>query len=315
VLPDWLEMPVVVAPPVVAPPVVAPLSLLHLVAKIETVHPDARKRWPSGGHSPEAGGKKREDAMGNGLVRAVAAMLGASTLIFAETARADEIRVMASNAFKEAYLELVPQFEQASRHKVVTSFVGSADIMKRMMAGENTDLVILAGASVDELIKLGKVVPGSRVDLAKSGVGVAVRAGAPKPDIGSRDALKLALLAAKSIGYSSGPSGTYLAGLFQRMGIADEVKPKIRQTPPGVAVGDLIARGEVEIGFQQVSELLPIKGIDFLGPLPPDVQQVTVFSAGLHVSAKEPGAAKTLVQFLTSPAALPVIKKKGMEPG
>jgi molybdate transport system substrate-binding protein len=259
--------------------------------------------------------KTREGAMGNSLIRAVATLLGASVLMFAHTARADEIRVMASNAIKEAYLELVPRFEQASKHKVVTSFVGSADIMKRMKAGESTDLVILAGNSVDELIKLGRVVPGSRVDLAHSGVGAAVRAGAPKPDISSADALKRALLAAKSIGYSSGPSGAYLAGLFQRMGIANELKPKIKQTPPGVAVGDLIARGEVEIGFQQVSELLSIKGIDFLGPLPPDTQHITVFSAGLHVSAKEPGAAKALVQFLTSPAALPVIKQKGMEPG
>jgi molybdate transport system substrate-binding protein len=222
---------------------------------------------------------------------------------------------MSSNAFRQAYLELVPEFEKASGHKVVTSFVGGADLMKRMKAGENTDLVILPGNSVDELIKLGKVVPGSRVDLAKSGVGVAVRAGAPKPDISSGDALKRALLAAKSIGYSSGPSGAYLAGLFQRMGIADELKPKIKQAPPGVAVGDLIARGEVEIGFQQVSELLSIKGIDFLGPLPPDTQHITVFSAGLHVSAKEPGAAKALVRFLTSPASEPVIRKRGMEPG
>ena len=253
--------------------------------------------------------------MGTGLIRALAAMLGASTLMFAETARADEIRVMASNAIKEAYLELVPRFEQASRHKVVTSFVGSTDIMQRMKSGESTDLVILAANSVDELIELGKVVPGSRVDLAKSGVGVAVRTGAPKPDISSGDALKRALLAAKSIAYSSGPSGAYLAGLFQRMGIADELKPKIRQTPPGAAVGDLIARGEAEIGFQQVSELLSIKGIDFLGPLPPDIQQITVFSAGVHVSATEPGAAKALVRFLTSPAAVPVIRKTGMEPG
>ena len=253
--------------------------------------------------------------MGHGLIRALAAMLGASTLMFAETARADEIRVMASNAFKEAYLELVPRFEQASKHKVVTSFVGSVDIMKRMKAGEGTDLLILARSAVDELIGLGKVVPGSRVDLAKSGVGVAVRAGAPKPDISSGDALKRALLAAKSIGYSSGPSGAYLAGLFQRMGIADDLKPKIRQTPPGVAVGDLIARGEAEIGFQQVSELLSIKGIDFIGPLPPEVQQITVFSAGLHVAARDPAAAKALVEFLSSPASVPAIRKTGMEPG
>jgi molybdate transport system substrate-binding protein len=145
-------------------------------------------------------------------------------------------------------------------------------------------------------------------------VGVAVRAGAPKPDISSVDALKRALLASKSIGYSSGPSGAYLVSMFRRMGIADELKPKSRQTPPGVAVGDLIARGEVEIGFQQLSELLPVAGIDVLGPLPPEVQEITVFSGGIHVSAKEPGAAKSLVQFLIAPASVPVIKKKGMEP-
>jgi molybdate transport system substrate-binding protein len=253
--------------------------------------------------------------MGNGLNRTLATLLGASILTFAGAPHADEVRVMASNAFKEAYLELVPQFEQASKHKVVTRFVGSADIMQRMKAGESTDLVILAANSVDELIGLGKVVPGSRVDLAKSGVGVAVRAGAPRPDISSADALKRTLLAATSIGYSSGPSGAYLAGLFQRMGIADELKPKIRQTPPGVAVGDLVARGEAEIGFQQVSELLPVKGIDFLGPLPPDIQQITVFSAGLHVGANEPDAARALVRFLTSPAAVPAIRRNGMEPG
>jgi molybdate transport system substrate-binding protein len=253
--------------------------------------------------------------MGNRLIRTLATLLVTSTLLFAETARAEEIRVMASNAFKEAYLELVPQFEHASKHRVVTTFIGSADIMKRMQAGESTDLVILAGNSVDQLIALGKVVPGSRVDLAKSGVGMAVRAGAPKPDISSAGALKRVLLAAKSIGYSSGPSGAYLAGLFQRMGIADELKPKITQTPPGVAVGDLVARGEVEIGFQQVSELLSIKGIDFVGPLPPEAQHITVFSAGLHVRATEPGAAKALVRFLSSPASVPVIRNKGMEPG
>ena len=253
--------------------------------------------------------------MGNGLIRAAAAILVANALMFAQAACADDIRVMASNAFKEAYLELVPQFQEASGHKVVTSFVGSADIMKRMQAGESTDLLILARNSVDELIKLGKVVPGSRVDLAKSGVGVAVRAAAPKPDISSADALKRVLLAATSIGYSSGPSGAYLAGLFQRMGIADELRPKIKQAAPGVAVGDLIARGEVEIGFQQVSELLSIKDIDFVGPLPPDVQQITVFSAGLHVAAAAPSAAGALARFLSSPAAVPAIRSKGMEPG
>jgi molybdate transport system substrate-binding protein len=166
-----------------------------------------------------------------------------------------------------------------------------------------------------ELTQLGKIVPGSRVDLVKSGVGVAVRAGAPKPDVSSADALKRALLSAKSIGYSTGPSGVYVAGLFQRMGIADEMKPKAKQPPSGASVGEMIARGEVEIGFQQISELVHVAGIDFLGPLSPDIQQITVFSSGVHAGAKAPGAAKALVKFLTSPAAVPIIKKNGLEPG
>jgi len=141
-----------------------------------------------------------------------------------------------------------------------------------------------------------------------------VRAGAPKPDIGSAEALKQALLAASSIAYSTSASGVFLAGLFQRMGIADALRPKIRQSPPGVPVGELIARGEVEIGFQQVSELLPIAGIDYLGPLSADIQHSTVFSAGLHIGAKEPQAAKELIEFIKAPAAAPVIRKSGMEP-
>ena len=228
--------------------------------------------------------------------------------------QAQEIKVIASGGLKAACLELIPAFEQASKHRVTTVWAGSLDIMKRMQAGETFDLVIMPGAAIDELIKLGKVVAGSRVDLAKSGIGVAVRAGAPHPHIGSANALRQALLAASSIAYSTSASGTYLAGLFQRMGIADELKSKIRQSPPGVPVGELIARGEVKIGFQQVSELLPIAGIDYLGPLSADIQHFTVFSGGLHVGAKEQQAAKALTEFIKSPAAAAVIRKSGMEP-
>jgi molybdate transport system substrate-binding protein len=239
----------------------------------------------------------------------------AGTLIGTGMTQAADINVLASNALKEAYLELVPGFEKATEHKVATTWAGTNDIKKRMAAGETYDLVIMAGPALDELVKQGKIVPGSRVDLAKSGVGVAVRAGAPKPDISSGDALKRALLAAKSIAYSSGPSGVYMEGLFRRLGIADEIKPKLKQTQPGNPVGEVIARGDAEIGFQQVSELLPIAGIDYIGPLPPDIQHITVFSGGIHTGAKEPDAAKALVKFITAPAAVPVIKKKGMEPG
>jgi molybdate transport system substrate-binding protein len=229
-------------------------------------------------------------------------------------AQAAQITVMSSAATKEAYLELVPQFERASENKVTTIWPPSVQMINRLKDGEVVDLVIMAGASIDELIKAGRIIPDSRVDLARSGVGVAVRAGAPKPDIGSAEALRSALLAATSVGYSSGPSGVYLAGLFQRMGIADALKAKIRQVV-GEMVGAVVARGEAEIGFQQVSELLPVRGIDFLGPLPAEIQQITVFSAGLHVDAREPKAAATLVTFLTSPAARDVFKRAGMEPG
>jgi molybdate transport system substrate-binding protein len=225
-----------------------------------------------------------------------------------------DINVMSSNAMREALLELLPGFERASGHKVTPTFVGGVDIMKRMAAGATCDLVIMAGASIDQLIEQGKVVAGSRVDLVKSGIGVAVRAGAPRPDIGSADAVKRALLAAKSIAYSSGPSGVYLANLFARMGIADALKPKIKAVAPGVPAGSLVARGEAEIGFQQISELLPVGGIDLIGPLPAEIQEITVFSGGIHAAAAQPQAAKALTAFITSPAAAPVIRKKGLEP-
>jgi molybdate transport system substrate-binding protein len=228
--------------------------------------------------------------------------------------QAHEIKIIASGGLKAACLELFPAFERATQHRVAAVWAGSVDIMKRMQAGETFDLVVMPGTAIDELIKLGKVVASSRVDLAKSGIGVAVRAGAPRPDVGSASALKQALLAASSIAYSTSASGTYLAGLFQRMGIADALKPKIRQSPPGVPVGELIARGEVEIGFQQVSELLPIAGIDYLGPLSADIQHFTTFSGGLDIGAKEPQAAKELIEFIKAPAATPVIRKSGMQP-
>jgi molybdate transport system substrate-binding protein len=244
-----------------------------------------------------------------------AAFAGASLLILGATADAADVKVMASAAIKEAYLELVPQFEKSTEHKVSTTWAGTVDMTKRLNAGEVFDLIIMAGPSIDEFIKQGKLVAGSRVDLAKSGVGVAVRAGAPKPDISSGDAVKRAMLAAKSIAYSTGPSGVYLAALFQRMGIADQIKDKVKIGAPGVPIGEIIARGEAEIGFQQVSELLPVAGIDYIGPLPPDIQQITVFASGIHTAATQADAAKALVKFLTSPQAAPVIKKKGMEPG
>jgi len=222
-----------------------------------------------------------------------------------------EIKVMLSAAFKEAYLELVPQFERASGHRVENLWVPSVQMMSRLKGGETVDLVILSAASLDELRKAGLV--SDRTDLARSGIGVAVKSGARKPDISSGEAVKRAVLAARGIAYSTGPSGIYLMGLFQRMGIAGTIKSKVKQVQ-GEPAGGVVARGEAEIAFQQVSELLPVPGIDFVGQLPADIQQITVFSAGLHVKATQPDAARALVKFLKAPAAAPAIRNKGMEP-
>jgi len=222
------------------------------------------------------------------------------------------MHVMSSLAIKEAYLELVPAFQKRTGSKVDTEWVGGVDLMKRVKAGETADLVIASQKALGELKSLAKV--QAVVDLARSGVAVAVKKGANRPDIGSGEAVKRALRAAKSIAYSSGPSGVYLAELFQKWGIAEELKAKITQTPPGTAVGPLVARGEAEIGFQQMSELLPTAGIDIVGPLPPDIQIVTTFSGGVHVAAKEGDAARAWLAFITSPQSAAVLRKHGMEP-
>jgi molybdate transport system substrate-binding protein len=226
-----------------------------------------------------------------------------------------EIKVLSSIATKEAYLELVPQFERASGHKVTTTWAGTVDIMKRMAAGERHDVIMISSKEMDELIQQGKVVAGNRVDLARCGIGVAVRAGAPKPDLGSGEALKRTLLAAKTVGYTSGPSGVYMGQLIERMGIAADIKPKYRGVPSGGTIGTIVATGEAEIGFQQVSELVHIAGIDYVGPLPADVQKVTVFSAGIQAGAQNADAARDLLSFLAAPAAASVYQKHGLEPG
>jgi molybdate transport system substrate-binding protein len=196
-----------------------------------------------------------------------------------------------------------------------TIWSGTESIVKRIGDGEVVDVVVIAAPSIDKLIADGRLVAGGRVDYAKSGVGVAVRAGLPRPDISSGEAVKRAVLAAKSVGYSSGPSGLYLVDLFKKMGIADQIKDKVRQPPSGTQIADLMARGEVELGFQQISELVHAKGVDYLGPLPADIQHITVFSAALHAAAPAAEAARALMKFLTAPEAGPVVRKTGMEPG
>jgi len=250
------------------------------------------------------------------LIRsALAQLVIAAMIIGASKAHAAEIKVIAGAAVREAYLELIPSFEKSSGHKVTTIWDGTENIIKRINGGEVADIVILGAPTIDKLIAEGKLVAGSRADIAKSGIGIAVRSGLPKPDISSSEAVKNAMLAANSIAYSTGPSGIYIADLVKKMGIADQVKEKMKQTKSGVPVGEVLARGEADLGFQQVSELQHVKEIQFVGPLPPDIQTVTVYSAGMHNAAAAPDAAKALVKFLRSPEAALAIKKMGMEPG
>jgi molybdate transport system substrate-binding protein len=239
-------------------------------------------------------------------------MLGMSGLFGAAATQAAEIKVMASAAIHDAYVELLPAFERATENKVTTAWVPTAEMMTRLKGGEIVDLVIMAVNGMDELNDLGKVGNGTAV--ARSGIGVAVQAGAPAPDISSVEAFKRTLLAAKSIAMSTGPSGVYLAGLFRRLDIADAIKDKLKQTQ-GVPIGEVVARGDAEIGFQQVSELLPIKGITYIGPLPAFIQHITVFTAAVHSGATATDGAKALIKFLTTPQAGEAFKKTGMEPG
>ena len=242
-------------------------------------------------------------------------IVAAALLLSSSMAQTAEITLLASGALKEAYLELLPNFEAASGHKVMPAWSSTTDIQKRVAAGEVADLVILGDSGTQVLIKDGKLIASTRAIFAKSGIYVAVRADAPKPDINSADALKQALLAAKSVGYSEGASGTYLVGMFQKLGIYDQIKAKAFIAKANEAVGEKVVQGEAEIGFHQLSELMPVKGIDIVGPLPAALQYITVFSGAIHREAKEPSAAEALSKFLITPAAGERIKAYGLDPG
>jgi molybdate transport system substrate-binding protein len=235
-------------------------------------------------------------------------------LLLPSIVQAAEISLLGSTAMKYAYIELLPQFEKATGHKVTAAWASTPDIQKRVAAGEVADLVILGNSGTEELIKQGKLAPSSFANFAKASIGVAVPAGAPKPDISSADAVKKSALAARSIAYSAGASGTYLASMFQKLDISDQVKSKMATVKSGEPVGEVVARGEAEIGFHQMSELMPVKGIDIVGPLPPDLQQITVYSGGIHSGSKEAVAAAALVKFLTAAPAGSILKKHGLEP-
>lgn len=232
-------------------------------------------------------------------------------------AYADDIHVMTSGAFTAALLELALAFERATGHRIVvgaTTSTGPDSVQNRIRRGEPVDVIIMADASLHAFIRDGRVVAASRVEVARSAIGMAVRAGAPRPDVSTVEAFTRALLEAKSIAYSASVSGTYLATeLVQRLGIAGDVLPKSRRIE-GERVGAVVARGDAEIGFQQISELLPVPGITVLGPLPASLQRVTVFAAGVAVDASAPEAARALISYFVSPAAADPIRRSGMEP-
>jgi molybdate transport system substrate-binding protein len=233
------------------------------------------------------------------------------------TARAAEIKVLTAGAFKQVLLALVPDFERQTGHKVIVQNDTVGALSKRIEAGERFDVAVLTPAAVEELAKKSKLVAGSRADLARVGVGVMVRAGAPRPDISSVDAFKRALLAARSVAYidpaSGGSSGIYVARLLEKLGIAEQIKPKAKLKQGGY-VADLVVSGEAELGIHQISEIVPVKEVVLVGPLPADIQNYTVYAAGLAADGKESEAAKALVRALTGPAAVAVLKSRGMEP-
>jgi molybdate transport system substrate-binding protein len=247
--------------------------------------------------------------------------LGLAVLLMAAGApragAAAEIKVLTAGAFRQVVLALVPGFEKETGHKVKVENDTVGALTKRIEGGEGFDVAVLTPGAVNELAGKGKFVAGSRVNLGRVGVGVVVKEGAAKPDISSVDAFKKALLAAKSVAYidpkAGGSSGIYVAGLLDKLGIAAEVNAKAKLIHGG-AVADHIAKGEAELGIHQISEILPVKGIALVGPLPAEIQNYTVYAAGLGASAKETDAAKALVKALSGPAAADVLKSKGMEP-
>jgi molybdate transport system substrate-binding protein len=230
-------------------------------------------------------------------------------------ANAAEIKVISSNALKTVLQELAPAFEKATEHKLVFTWGAAVPLKAQIEKGEAFDLAVLTTAGTDDLIKQGKLLAATRANLATSGAGVAVRKGAPKPDIGTVDAFKRALLNAKSVAYvEQGGTGIYLKQLLPRLGIADALKDKLKLLPPENPAAQAIANGEAEIGMTQISEILPYAGAELVGPFPAEIQLTTAFATAVGTNAKVPEPAKALIKFLTAPAAAPVFKAKGLDP-
>ena len=242
-----------------------------------------------------------------------------ASLLFVGIASAAEIQVITSGAFAEALKDLVPEYEKQSSNTVIISYgssMGAApdSIPSRLAKGEKFDVLILAAPALDGFIKSGAVKPGTRVDLVASVMGAVVKAGAPKPDISTMSGLKSALLNAKSVAYSASASGVYLSTeLFPKMGISEQMDKTARKIY-SERVASVVARGDADLGFQQVSELLPIPGVEFIGELPPEAQKTVLFSAGITTDAKNIEASKDLIGFLASKKAAPTIQKSGLKP-
>lgn len=224
------------------------------------------------------------------------------------------IHGISSMATRLVLAELAGDWRARSGVDVAFESVGGVDAAKRVQAGETYDLAVLDADALDRLVATGRVVAGSQTALVRSGVAIAVRAGAQRPDVSSEETLKRAVLAAPTIGHSTGPSGTALLGLFERWDILDAVRPRIVQAPPGVPVGRLVAEGAVALGFQQLSEMLNVPGIDLLGPMPPGCEIASVFSAGLCAASTQPEAVRALIEFMHSPDADDAKRRHGMEP-
>jgi molybdate transport system substrate-binding protein len=242
------------------------------------------------------------------------------TLAFAcshlDAAQAAEVKVLSAGAMKEVVLSAVPNFEKATGHKVTVINDTAGGLSRRVLGGEPFDIAVITPVAIDDLASKGKIAAGSRVNLAQVGIGVMVRDGAPKPDISTVDAFKRALLDAKSVAYidpaSGGSSGIYLAGLFEKLGIADQIKPKAKLKQGGY-VGELLVNGEAELGIHQISEIVPVKGVTLVGPLPKEIQNTTVYAAGVGAGTSDAEAAKAFVKTLTGPEAAAVLTAKGME--
>jgi molybdate transport system substrate-binding protein len=245
-----------------------------------------------------------------------AAAVGLATALASAAAGAAEIKVISSVGVKGALEELKPQFERATEHKLNIVYGTAVPLKRQIDGGESFDVVILTPALVEDLAKSGKVATGTSAVVAKAGIGVAIKRGAPKPDIGSADAFKKALLAAKAIAYSKeGQSGTAMARLIDRLGLAKEMASKtVLETRSGQTAANVV-EGKAELAFTLISEILPIQGAELAGPLPAELQSYIVFTAGISPAAKDAKAAKSLIDFLRAPGATPAYKAKGLEPG